>query len=212
MKRVVVPEILDELAGDDPEAIRSRRDLRLINALMGNERWIERELENLGVKEGVAELGAGRGELLERLSRGGWECEGYDLQPRPEDLAATVGWIEGDFFEALAEDESETVVGSLILHHFEEEALLRLGRLLADKKVLVFAEPLRSRLALGEGYTLFPVVNAVTRHDMMVSIRAGFLRGELSEKLGLQEGWEWSEKTTVRGGLRSIARRQNEFV
>ena len=32
MERVVVPEILDELEGTDPRAVRSRRDLRLVNA------------------------------------------------------------------------------------------------------------------------------------------------------------------------------------
>jgi len=31
MNRLVEPEILDELAWDDPEAVRSRRDLRLVN-------------------------------------------------------------------------------------------------------------------------------------------------------------------------------------
>ena len=40
MLRQVLPELLDHLQADDPEAIRSRRDLRVINFLMGNERWI----------------------------------------------------------------------------------------------------------------------------------------------------------------------------
>ena len=31
MERVVVPEILDSLPADDPEAVKSRRELRLIN-------------------------------------------------------------------------------------------------------------------------------------------------------------------------------------
>jgi len=207
MKRVVNPEILDELAVDDPRAIRSRRDLRLINALMGNERWIKRQLLKDAPGKAFSELGAGRGELLTCLGRSGGLCRGYDLQPRPESLFEKVDWVEGDFFEALAGDESEVVGGSLILHHFEEEALLRLGRLLAGKKMLVFAEPLRSPLALAEGYFLFPLVNGVTRHDMMVSIRAGFLKGELAAKLGLEKGWQWRESVTARGGLRSVGLR-----
>ena len=32
--RVLTPELLDELAADDPRAIRSRRDLVLINVIM----------------------------------------------------------------------------------------------------------------------------------------------------------------------------------
>jgi hypothetical protein len=205
MKRVVVPELLDELDGSDPRAIRSRRDLRLINALMGNERWIVRQLAGLRERGSFAELGAGGGELLATLANQGWLGCGYDLQPEPKNLPGQARWCQGDFFEQLSKDSAPVVVGSLILHHFEEEALLGLGRLLADRQVLVFAEPLRSRVALAEGSALFPLVNDVTRHDMMVSIRAGFRKGELPEKLALQEGWHWQEKATLRGGLRSIA-------
>lgn len=205
MKRVVVPEILDELDGLDPRAIRSRRDLRLINSLMGNERWIGRELAKLGENGVVAELGAGRGELLRSLAGEGWSCRGFDLQPEPEDLSERAGWSQGDLFETLKEDLSPIVVGSLILHHFEDGELLRLGKLLGNRCTLIFAEPLRAKMALLEGAALFPVVNEVTRHDMMVSIRAGFRKGELAKKLGLEEGWEWRERATLRGGVRSIA-------
>ena len=38
--RVVIPELLDHLPADEPEALRSRRDLRRVNWLMGNERWL----------------------------------------------------------------------------------------------------------------------------------------------------------------------------
>ena len=44
LKRTVIPELLDHLPADDPHAMRSRRDLRRINFLMGNERWIRRTL------------------------------------------------------------------------------------------------------------------------------------------------------------------------
>jgi hypothetical protein len=40
VERVVKPEILDDLPMDDPSARASRADLRRINFLMGNERWI----------------------------------------------------------------------------------------------------------------------------------------------------------------------------
>ena len=36
MNRIVQPELLDELPPDDPRAMRSRRDLRRINAWMRN--------------------------------------------------------------------------------------------------------------------------------------------------------------------------------
>lgn len=210
MKREVLPEILDELDGGDPRAIRSRRDLRLINALMGNERWIERTLKR-APGEKVAELGAGRGELLNRMAGKGWSCRGYDLQPEPNGLVEGASWSAGDFFESLPREAAPVIVGSLILHHFQDEQLQQMGEVLRDRRLLVFAEPLRSPLALAEGYALFPFVNDVTRHDMMVSIRAGFVKGELARKLGLLEGWNWTEKATLRGGLRSVAVREGNF-
>lgn len=211
MERTVIPEILDHLAVDDPRAVRSRRDLRMINFLMGNERWLVSRIRGRAESESVSELGSGRGELLSLLGEQGRRCRGYDLQPRPEGLSALIGWEEGDFFQTLREDSSEIVVGSLILHHFEEEQLLELGRILSSKRALFFAEPLRSRFAIGLGRTLFPFCNEVTKHDMIVSIRAGFARGELAQKLGLTEGWEWREQVTWRGGLRSVAVRQVEI-
>lgn len=212
MKRVVVPEILDELTSSDPRAMRSRRDLRMINALMGNERWIVSELKKRGRKDSVVELGAGRGELVNQLTGEGWPCRGYDLQPQPDSLHAQANWSQGNFFETLEKDSSPVVVGSLILHHFEETELLELGRLLEGRQFLVFAEPLRSLLPIIEGYALFPFVNDVTRHDMIVSIRAGFRKGELAQKLGLLVGWDWVETVTLRGGLRSVAVRRDEIV
>ncbi len=207
MERVVIPEILDNLAVDDPRAIASRRDLRVINFLMGNERWIVRQLGQQGGRGKVSELGAGRGELVHELANEGWESGGYDLQPRPPQLNEKANWEEGDFFKTLAEDDSSVVIGSLILHHFEDEELKELGALLSRKKLLLFAEPLRSSFAMMQGYALFPFCNEVTRHDMMVSIRAGFVKGELASKLGLTKGWTWRETVTRRGGLRLSALR-----
>ncbi len=208
IRREVVDEILDHLPHDDPKAIRSRRDLRLINALMGNERWIARQIKKHALGQTVAELGAGRGEMCARLADGGNSVVGYDLQPRPEGLSPEVSWQEGDFFDFFEKgDYPEIMVGSLILHHFEADALSRLGKFFEACEVLVFAEPLRTAIALREGQLMLPLVNSVTRHDMIVSIRAGFLPGELPELLGLRAGWDWEEKVTLRGGLRSVGRR-----
>lgn len=213
VKREVLPEILDELSDDDARAMRSRRDLRLVNALMGNERWIESVVRQESSSDWkLAELGAGRGELLARLARDGRECRGYDLVPRPAGLGESIAWEQGDFLETLDRNAAEVVVGSLILHHFEEGALRGLGSILKSRRLLVFAEPLRSRLALAEGYTLFPLVNDVTRHDMITSIWAGFRRGELAEKLALGPNWQWREEVTLRGGVRSLARRVDSEV
>src|SRR4051812_34035286 len=72
MRRILQPELLDSLAPQDPEALHSRRDLRLTNKIMGNHRWLAHSLRSL-VQPGetALELGAGTAELNERLRSDG---------------------------------------------------------------------------------------------------------------------------------------------
>ena len=207
LEREVVPEILDSLPADDPEAVRSRRDLRRIDGLMGNSRWILSALSELPREGDVHELGSGEGGLLGRLAEAGFEAHGYDLAPRPLGLPESVGWQQCDLLKS---DDSfhGAVVASLFLHHFEEADLAHLGRRLARADLLAFAEPLRCGLALAGGYALVPFVGRVTRHDMMVSIRAGFRPGELPRALGLSENWVVEESQTLLGGYRLLAKRR----
>ena len=207
LPREVTPELLDSLSPDDVQAQRSRQDLRFINAIMGNTRWIMSSLSDLPPGTEIHELGAGDGSLTGRLVDKGFSPRGYDLGPRPAGLPEGVFWQQGDFLE------EETVMhgvvtGTLILHHFEDESLCRIGQRIAGASLLSFVEPLRSRMALAEAYTLMPFVGKVTRHDMIASIRAGFLPGELPLALGLGDDWEVSETITVLGGYRLLARRR----
>ena len=202
MRRKVQPEILDELVNEDPRAKRSRKDLRLVNFLMGNERWILRQFLD---GEGIVELGAGAGDLTRKIAERG-VVTGLDFQESPDGLNCP--WLAGDLFQTLPKVEGDVVVANLILHHFEDEALAKLGDLLRERKRLVIVEPWRSRIALAEGYSLFPFVNDVTRHDMIVSIRAGFRRGELPRLLNLGDEWEWKEEVSLLGGIRVLAWRR----
>ncbi len=209
MQRLVEPEILDRLPADDPEAIRSRADLRRINGLMGNERWLVRQiLQQLSARKGVWEIGAGEGGLLRRLAAldSGLPLTGCDLAPRPDDLPGRIVWRQGDVFDELPRQSGGVLVANLFLHHFEDPALAKLGTLLGNFDALCINEPHRSSLALAQSSLLLPFVNRVTRHDMPVSIRAGFRRGELPERLGLMNGrWRVREETTWRGALRMLA-------
>ena len=45
MKRIIEPELLDTLPPDDPRAVRSRRDLRRVNAWMRNHAIMARALQ-----------------------------------------------------------------------------------------------------------------------------------------------------------------------
>jgi len=205
MERVVVPEILDSLPADDPEARRSRVDLRFVDVFLGNSRWILRRLRGDGnVRGGVFELGAGEGILCGRVFREfpGAAVTGFDLCARPAGLPDGVGWVSGDFFGTLPAADG-VCVGSLVLHHFGAEALADLGERLAGFSSLVFSEPLRSRGPLWFSKVAAPIFGRVTRHDMAASIRAGFVRGELERFLKLDRGrWRIFETTTLRGSLR----------
>lgn len=208
MDRIVEPEILDGLDSDDPDAIRARGDLRRLNFLMGNERWIVRQVKAraAAASKGVVEWGAGSGDLLRKLAHFGPAC-GVDLVPRPSALAAEVGWQEGDVFEK--SEGGGVLVANLFLHHFEQDDLARLGEVARGFDVLCFVEPLRTHGSLMMGRGMLPFVSRVTKHDMIVSIRAGFVPGELGRLMGLNsEEWEVSERCSWRGRLSVLACRR----
>ena len=209
--RIVETEILDHLPHDDPAARRSRADLRRINFLMGNERWVLRTLQRIprAAARGICEFGAGDGALVAKIQRKFPDTRvcGWDLAPRPADLDARIHWRSGDIFQH-APPSGGVLVANLFLHHFEGEALQHLGRLCEGFEVLVFNEPDRNQLAAFLGTLLHPFVNHVTRNDMQISIRAGFRHGEVAELLGLDPArWRIEETSTWRGARRVIASR-----
>src|SRR5687768_14919562 len=69
MTRVVEAEILDQLPSAAEAAVRSRRDLARLNALMGHARLIRKHLAPDITR--VADLGAGDGSLLLNVLRRG---------------------------------------------------------------------------------------------------------------------------------------------
>jgi hypothetical protein len=133
---------------------------------------------------------------------------GVDRATRPDGLPAEIGWRREDVFHDQA--SGGVLVTNLFLHHFEADALRSLGERMSGFDAVVAVEPWRSRLALGLGGLMAPFVGRVTRHDMPVSIRAGFRRGELAGLLGLDaDDWEISEQLDGRGGLRWLARQRD---
>jgi hypothetical protein len=208
LPRRLEPEWLDSLDHRDPRAVRARRDLRLINALMGNEGWILREVSRLpgAAEKGIVEIGSGDGHLLARLSRLG-PATGCDLAPKPPGLPEAIAWRQGDLFSLPAPLNGGILVANLFLHHFNPASLRQIGGIAAGFDALVLVEPHRSRGGLALARLLLPIMSEVTRHDMPVSIHAGFARGELTHDLGLSYGWSVSESSHWRGSLRLVARR-----
>ena len=213
MLRIVQPELLDSLPGDDPDARHSRRDLRITNFAMGNFRWFRRTLPpQLRPGDHVIELGAGGGELAQVLRPWISHYTGLDRCPPPADWPATWEWHRGDLRSFASYSEYPVVLGNLIFHHFTTDELRALGSEFSQHARLVLAsEPVRRRRC----QTFFDVGAAllggshITRHDARVSIAAGFLDEELPAALGLDaHDWHWRCTTTALGAYRMIALRR----
>jgi hypothetical protein len=192
--RVIEAEWLDELPHADARARRSRRDLVRVNALMGNARIVAAELAKLPALRSVAEIGAGDGAFmraaLRRLGAPDIEVHLVDRQP--------LGTVTADVFDWLADPDAprvDAIVANLFLHHFDDARIARLFALAAGRtRAFIACEPRRSAVALA-GARLLGVVgcNDVTRHDAVVSVRAGFSGRELTGLWPLEGGWRTAE-------------------
>lgn len=199
--RLVMPEILDQLPAGDARAVRSRRDLRVVNRIMGSLSLLLRGLDS-AVRANptqLIELGSGDGWLMLRLAQScarRWpkiSAVLLDKEPAISDatLAAIsdLGWsVEVvaadvlDWFERAPHDQQSVVFANLFVHHFAGEQLTRLLEDAAQSsRVFVCCEPRRSKLALAGSHLLALIgCNDVTRHDAVVSVHAGFRDRELS--------------------------------
>lgn len=212
--RVVEPELLDELAKENPRAIHSRRDLQRINFFMGNVTLAEGNLRNLfpeNAPKRIVELGAGDGTFALALARrfsSEWKNVNVILVDR-QDLVSNQtrekllesGWIpeavSANVFEWLPDcGPADCIFANLFLHHFDGEKLSRLFRLASTRTERFFAcEPRRSRSGIFGTKLLWLIgCNDVTRHDALASVRAGFSENELSALWPDAENWRIMEK------------------
>jgi hypothetical protein len=202
MPRRVEPELLDALPPGDPRAVRSRNDLRRVNRLMGTQAVIGDALDALlrgQSSSRLVELGAGDGTLMLRLARQRarhWprmRLGLLDMQPvvRAETLMGfrDIGWdaeiIGTDVFDWFAQSEpgdAPVIVANLFVHHFDGERLQALLDGIAKRaRAFVCCEPRRSQFALAGSRLLGAIgANDVTRHDAVISVRAGFNGDDLS--------------------------------
>lgn len=212
--RLVRPELLDVLGEDEPAARRSRRDLRIINRMLGTAEWFQRVLSaRVGSEETVLEIGAGEGELGVRLmAKRTVRIAGLDLARRPSNWPEHAPWYQTSVFDFEHWTEHPVVMGNLVFHHFTDAQLALLGeRLNRHARLIVVGEPLRSRRASRLFAMLCPLIGAdpVTRHDGRVSIEAGFCGDELPGLLGLDRRvWSWRVEETFLGACRVVAERR----
>jgi hypothetical protein len=213
MRRTLEPEILDSLPPGHPDALHNRRDLRVINRIMGNHRWFAQSLPPLlRPGESVLELGAGTGELGARLATRGLPVDGLDLWPRPPGWPAGRNWHITDLRTFADFARYPAVIGNLIFHQFSDADLAGLGAMLRRQaRIILACEPMRRRRSQTLYSALAPLfgANYVSRHDGRVSIAAGFCDHELPALLGLDPAeWDCRCTTTPLGAYRMIAIRR----
>jgi hypothetical protein len=201
MARCVQPEWLDFLDPEDPRASRSRRDLQLVNRVMGNAAILSRALLKAQPHSPrlIVELGSGDGTFLLRMvqrptlhwqggkiifvdrqsivskeTRAAFNALGWDVDTVEADVVA---WLQH-----ASPGPIDLMIANLFLHHFQSQQLTVLLSSAATRaNLFVACEPRRSYTAL-TGSLLLGVIgcNDVSRHDAHISVRAGFADHELS--------------------------------
>jgi hypothetical protein len=221
MRRIVETELLDELPPGDPRAIASRADLRRLNCVMGHasilSRALRRHFAGASFRSAplrLVELGAGDGTFLLRLARRS-ALPGLSVKAMLLDRQKLVSEETHRAFAALnwsieiattdvftwmdqPAPAAEVILANLFLHHFPEKLLGDLLRLAAARTSLFIAcEPRRAPLALNASRLLWLMAcNAITRHDAIVSARAGFAGRELSALWPVDDQWKLTEHST----------------
>jgi 2-polyprenyl-3-methyl-5-hydroxy-6-metoxy-1,4-benzoquinol methylase len=168
-QRIVTTEVLDGLSPSDPDAMRSRKDLRRVHRAMGTRMILLRGLKAMTARHPKAmplrilEMGAGDGSLMLGVAQAlapGWsdvELTLLDRQPLIEPATVTsyrkVGWtvIEavGDVIDWAADTVNQLeetpakrwdlIVANLFLHHFESVQLALILRAIANSSHRFFA-------------------------------------------------------------------------
>jgi hypothetical protein len=136
---------------------------------------------------GVTVLLVDRQDIVHPETCAAFEALGWHVEPAAEDV-----------FEFLARPISDVdiVATNLFLHHFHASDLVRLFAGAARLAPLFVAcEPRRSAFALAASKTLWAIgCNAVSRHDAVVSVRAGFAESELAALWPEAAGWHLVER------------------
>jgi hypothetical protein len=212
--RRLEPELLDELPADDPRAIQSRRDLRRVNAFMGNVRTMSRLLHTVLENRRrlvLAEIGAGDGTFLLKVAqklkplRANFHVQLIDRQqlltPLTIQQFGRLGWtveaVQSDIFDWLKKTEPvDLIVANLFLHHFDDQDLPQLFASICSRTTaLVACEPRRfSHPGLAGLLVRLIGCNSVTHHDAVASVRAGFIGQELSAAWPEETRWILNER------------------
>jgi Methyltransferase domain len=212
-------ELLDHLPADDPRAVRSRRDLKRVNAWMRNANCLAALLRTqAGTRQPrtILDMGSGDGALMLEVARRlapQWRDVKVILLDQQNIVSAAtresfaaLHWhaepVSADVFDYLSQAPSgsiDAITANLFLHHFTAPQLARLLGRASDLAWLVAAcEPRRAKFVIELSRMLWVAgCNDVTVHDAIASARAGFAGGELSALWPRQDGWELRERSAL---------------
>lgn len=194
--RVLEPELLDHLPATDERAQQSRRDLIKLNRVMGHTRLMLQMMRGADFNT-LIDLGTGDGQFARRVvGKLGRTCRLILVdQQRVSTTEDIVVMDVMEFLRTLKPQAGIAIMANLFLHHFADDALRELFAEAAQKSDWFFAcEPRRSRISLA-AVRLLPLIrcNAVTRHDALASIRAGFADKELATLWLRENSWRIKE-------------------
>ncbi|MDB6138143.1 MAG: class SAM-dependent methyltransferase [Verrucomicrobiaceae bacterium] len=233
MERIVEPELLDMLPWDHPQARQSRADLRLVNTLMNNSKFLAQQLlDHLPLMRAtkprlrLVEIGAGDGTVLlavaKRLKKHGISAHVTLIDNQPvfadatREAFADIGWTVDPVIADVLTDleavvpEADAVIANMFVHQFNDADLRRILAQVSERtNLLVMCEPRRSRPVLMAGSLLWLLgCCEVTRHDGDASIRAGFRDHELSRLWPQPGDWELMERPANLFNHGFVARRR----
>ena len=216
MRRVVEPELLDELPAESPLAQGSRNDLQRLNAWMGHAGILARQLQRLttGPKpQRLLDLGSGDGRFMWQVAKHlpqRWQGTAIDLLDKEAAVAPQactglerLGWrasaVRGDaalFLSNAPQARWSVICANLFLHHFAETPLRELLKLIAEhSSAFVAVEPRRSLWPLLASRMVGLIgCNRVTRQDAPTSVCAGFKGNALSELWPKGGAWRLEER------------------
>ena len=221
LSRKVSSETLDNLPENDPDAIRSRLDLRRVHSFMRTRSILLDALgriPSLSTPFRILELGAGDGTLMlsvaKRITNSkAWPELHLTLLDRQNLVSEQtlqgyreLGWHAEvmsldvlDWINSNQETKWDLVLANLFIHHFEGGQLSALiNTIAARSNTFIACEPRRAWLPLMGSHLIGLIgANAVTREDAVLSVHAGFRDQELSALWPLwpqaQSGWQLTE-------------------
>jgi len=193
MRRVIVPELLDDDLGSAAEVAQSLRDLQRINTWFGGVRTTTALLQRIAVTSrcrslSLLEVGAGNGQVpivaRERLAQQGMELRITLLDRVASHLPRNgVAAVVADAMQLPFRDGGFDVVAfNLVMHHFEPEVLERVvcEALRVCRMAVLINDVIRNPVHLALTYAGLPLFGSrLTWHDAPASVRRAYTLDEM---------------------------------